>query len=149
MDYIEISFTADLGTIDADFRRTIDEMFLMINPLSTHFQQVWRPPIDVYETPDEIVILTDIAGVNREELHVEIGPRTVKISGRRRERPLMENTRYSLAEIPYGYFERSLALPAPIEMETVSAAYADGLLQIRMQKLHLNKVHRISIKREI
>ena len=147
MDYIEISFTADLGTIDTDFRRTIDEMFLLINPLSTHSQQMWRPPIDVYETSDEIVILTDIAGVNREELHVEIGPRTVKISGRRRERPLRENMRYSLAEIPYGYFERSLALPAPIEMETVSAAYADGLLQIRMQKAPLNKVHKVPIQK--
>ena len=147
MDYVEISFTADLGEIDTDFRRTIDEMFLLINPLSTHFQQVWRPPIDVCETPDEIIVLADIAGVAREELHVEIGRRTVKISGRRRERPLVENMRYSLAEIPYGYFERSLTLPASIEMETVCATYTDGLLQIRMPKAPLNKVHKIPIQK--
>jgi len=121
MDYVEISFTADLGEVDTDFRRTIDEMFLLINPLSTHFQQVWRPQIDVCETPENIVVLADIAGVAREELHVEIGRRMVKISGRRRERPPTENMRYSLAEIPYGYFERSFALSAPIEMEAVSA----------------------------
>lgn len=147
MDYVEISFTADLGEIDTDFRRTIDEMFLLINPLATHFQQVWRPQIDVCETPEEIVVLADIAGVVREELHVEIGRRTVKISGRRREGPLMENTRYSLAEIPYGYFERSLTLPVLIEMETASATYTDGLLQIRMPKAPLNKVHKIPIQK--
>lgn len=147
MDYVEISFTADLGEVDTDFRRTIDEMFLLINPLSTHFQQAWRPQIDVCETPEEIVVLADIAGVVREELHVEIGRRTVKISGRRRERPLMENTRYSLAEIPYGYFERSLTLPALIEMESVYATYTDGLLQIRMPKAPLNKVHKIPIQK--
>ena len=122
-------------------------LFRSINPLSTHFQQVWKPQIDVCETPEEIVVLADIAGVAREELHVEIGRRTVKISGRRRGKPLMENTRYSLAEIPYGYFERSLTIPAPIEMEIVSATYTDGLLQIRMPKAPLNKVHKIPIQK--
>ncbi|OIP88922.1 MAG: hypothetical protein AUK24_07210 [Syntrophaceae bacterium CG2_30_49_12] len=147
MDYIEISFTTDLGEIDTDLRRTVDEMFILINPLATHFQRMWRPQIDVCETPDEIVVLADIAGVVREELHVEIGRRTLKISGRRRERPLVENTRYSLAEIPYGYLERSLTLPAPIEMESVYATYTDGLLQIRMPKAPLNKVHKIPIQK--
>jgi HSP20 family protein len=146
MDYIEISFTAELGEIDSDFRRTVDEMFILINPSATHFQQMWRPPVDVCETPDEILVLAEIAGVAREDLRVEIGRRKVKIFGRRREKHIEGNASYCLAEIPYGYFERSLTLLAPIEMGAVSATYTDGLLQIRMPKMSLNKVHKIPIQ---
>ena len=125
MDYIEISFTAELGEIDSGFRRTGDEMFILINPSAAHFQQIWRPPVDVCETPDEILILAEIAGVSKKDIHVEISHRRVKIFGRRRERHIEGNTSYCLAEIPYGYFERNLALLVPIEMGAVSATYTD------------------------
>ena len=77
---------------------------------------------------------------------MEIGRKTVKISGRRRIRPLSENARYRLVEIPYGYFERSIVLPAPIDAERVDATYVDGLLQIRMEKLPLDKSRKIPVQ---
>lgn len=147
MDYIEISFAADLGEIDTNFRRTGDELFILINPLATHFQQMWRPPIDISETPDEILVLAEIAGVAREDLHVEIGRNAVKIFGQRRERHIEGNASYCLAEIPYGYFERSLTLLAPIEMGAVSATYKDGLLHIRMPKTSLSKAQKIPVQK--
>jgi HSP20 family protein len=49
-------------------------------------------------------------------------------------------------EIPYGYFERSLVLPAPIDADQVDATYVDGLLQIRMAKLPLDEIRRIHVQ---
>ena len=77
---------------------------------------------------------------------MEIGRKTVKISGRRRIRPLSENARYRLVEIPYGYFERAIVLPVPIDTESVDATYTDGLLQIRMAKLPLDKTRKIPVQ---
>jgi HSP20 family protein len=145
MSFIKVRFTEDIGDINSEFRKSIDEMFSLINSTFTVFQNVWRPQADIYESPDEIMIVTDIAGVKTEDLYVEVHSRVLRIYGKR-EKPAAGNARYRLAEIPYGYFERNLSLPLPIDTESVTAAYADGLLQIRMEKLPMNRVRKIPIQ---
>jgi HSP20 family protein len=146
MSYIKIRFTEEIGNIDAEFRRGFDEMFRLINSTFTMFQNVWRPQVDIYEAPDEIMILADIAGVDKEDLTVEIDGRVLRIYGER-GKPLMENTRYHLAEIPYGYFERILSLPCSVDIDSLKATYADGILHIWMAKLSLDKAHTIPIQK--
>ncbi|MBU3930949.1 MAG: Hsp20/alpha crystallin family protein, partial [Proteobacteria bacterium] len=51
-----------------------------------------------------------------------------------------------LAEIPCGYFERSLALPALIDTESAVAVYRDGLLEIRLTKRPVDLIHKINIQ---
>lgn len=143
MHTIKVRFGEDPGKLDHDPRRIIDEMFNLVNPRYNACHRIWRPQMDIYESVSEIILVVEIAGAKREDLHVEIGRKTVKISGRRHVRPLSEDARYRLVEIPYGYFERSLVLPAPIDANEVDATYIDGLLQIRMMKLP------VDIKRQI
>ncbi|PKN60963.1 MAG: heat-shock protein Hsp20 [Deltaproteobacteria bacterium HGW-Deltaproteobacteria-11] len=146
MHTIQIRFGEDPGRPESDPRRIIDEMFNLVNPRYNACHRIWRPQMDIYESPGEIILVVEIAGAKREDLHVEIGRKTVKISGRRRIRPLSEDARYRLVEIPYGYFERSLVLPAPIDADQVDATYIDGLLQIRMAKLPLEKIRKIYVQ---
>jgi HSP20 family protein len=146
MHVIQIRFGEDPGRPESDPRRIIDEMFNLVNPMYNACHRIWRPQMDIYESPGEIILVVEIAGAKREDLHVEIGRKTVKILGRRRIRPLSEDARYRLVEIPYGYFERSLVLPAPIDANRVEATYVDGLLQIRMAKLPLDKTHKIHVQ---
>jgi HSP20 family protein len=101
--------------------------------------------MDVYETPDEIVILAEIAGVQKEDLDIEINSKAVKIYGNRYQIPRVENTTYRLAEIQYGRFERILFLPTPIDTDKVSASFLDGFLQIRLLKLRMDVTHKIPI----
>ena len=147
MSFIKVRFTDDIGDINRELRKSIDEMFSLINSTFAVFQNVWRPQVDIYESPDEIMIVTDIAGVKTEDLYVEVHRRVLRIYGKR-VTPVRGNTRYHLAEIPYGYFERNLSLPLPIDTESITATYADGLLQIRMAKLPLNRVRRIRIQED-
>jgi HSP20 family protein len=92
--------------------------------------------------------LAEVAGVKPEAIHLEIAPGWVKISGARETgvRRHDNDTRYRLAEIPCGYFERTLVLPARIETETATTHYRDGLLEIRLAKCPVNRIHRISIQ---
>jgi HSP20 family protein len=123
-------------------------MFRAMNPMFTLSERTWKPPMDIYETPEEIIILAEIAGVDKENLEVEINRKAVKIYGQRTEMPRMKNATYRLAEIQYGHFERILFLPAPIDTEKVSSSYSNGFLQIRLTKLPVNQIYQVPISDE-
>ena len=145
MDYIKIRFTEDVDRLSSELEKTYEEMFRAINPMFTLSERTWKPQMDIYETPDEIIILAEIAGVKKEHLELEISSKAVRIYGNRTEFPKIENATYRLAEIQYGKFERILFLPAPIDPEVVSASYSNGFLQVRLAKLKLNKTHKVQI----
>ena len=146
MTHIKIRFGSDLGIIDAELRRTVDEMFRLANPAFVAGLQRWRPLVDICECEEDIMILVEVAGVNTDDLLVEITRKSLKISGWRRALPLKENARYRQAEISYGYFERELLLPVPIDTESVTATYAGGLLQICMNKIREGAKQKIVIR---
>jgi len=102
--------------------------------------------MDMYEAATEIILLVEVAGVRREDLHLEVSSDTLTISGRRAEPPLESSARFRMAEIPFGPFERRLTLPAPVDADTVRATYANGLLIIRMSKRPLDRVHRVLVQ---
>lgn len=146
MDYIKIRFGNDLDDLGCRFEKTIEEMICALNPVFKLSDRTWNPQMDMYETPEEIMILAEVAGVDKEDLEVEINTKAVKISGHRKEFPRMRNATYRLAEVRYGKFERMLFLPAPIDPEVVSASYVNGLLQIRLAKIQTDKIHKIPIE---
>jgi HSP20 family protein len=145
MNIIKIRIANVLETADREIERTIDEMFHLINPKFSLHQNTWRPQIDIYENTEEIIILVDIACVKTENLHVEIDQRTVKIYGIRGMNAHVSGARYRLAEIPTGYFERSVNLPASIDTQHVEATYKEGLLHLTLAKRPMNKAHKIPI----
>ena len=146
MDYIKIRFVENPESVESEFRRSIEEMLRVVHPRFTLSRHRWRPQIDIYETAGEIVILAEMAGVRGEEIHLEIAPGSVKISGSREVGAQEDEARYRLAEISCGYFERTLSLPALIDTETANAVYRDGLLQIRLMKRPFDRVRRISVQ---
>lgn len=148
MDYIKIRFTKDFDHLDSTFEKTVEDLFRTINPMFTIAEQKWKPQMDMYETPDEIIIMGEIAGVNKEDLELEISSKAVKIQGKRSQFPRIDNAKYRLAEIQYGKFERVLYLPSPIDPEVVSASYTNGFLQVRLAKLKLDKTFKVPISEE-
>ena len=145
MDYIKIKFSKESDHLNSDTVRGIEDMFRSMSPLFAFPEGVWKPQMDIYETDEEIIILAEIAGVDKENLGVEINTRAAKIYGDRAEMPRVKNSTYRLAEIQYGKFERVLFLPAPIDTDKVIATYLNGLLQIRLAKLPPDKAYRIPI----
>ena len=141
MDYIKIRFGNDFDRLE----RTVQDVFRSIGPMYSLTERTWTPQMDIHETPEEIIIRAEIAGVDKENLEVEISSKALKICGSRTEPPCLENSTYRLAEIQYGTFERTLFLPTPIDTEKVSTSYANGFLEIRLTKVPRNKAHKIPI----
>jgi HSP20 family protein len=145
MNFIKIKFG---NNFEEEFQKAVHEVFHLVSPVFKFYETVWRPSIDVYESMEEIVILADVAGLNKDELHIELDHRRIKIAGVRKAIAEEQDIHYRLAEIPRGYFERNIALPDVVDAESAVASYADGVLMIRMNKLTANKTRRIRIKTE-
>ncbi len=149
MDYIKIRFGKDFDCSDIGFERTIEDVLrpgnLMLGPMFRLSERIWKPQMDIYETPEEIFILAEIAGVVKENLEVEINAKAVRIQGNRCEMPRSAHSTYRLAEIQYGNFERILFLPELIDTDKVSATYTDGFLKIRLAKLPRDRSHKIPV----
>lgn len=127
-------------------QRNINDMFRAINPSYTPSRNIWRPHVDIYETPDEIIVLAEISGVIKDDIKLEVNSRSLKISGRRKESFISKSMKYILAEISYGYFERALSMPVPVDTDHVTATYSNGLLQIVIKKRPVDLTQKIVIQ---
>ncbi|MEW5910490.1 MAG: Hsp20/alpha crystallin family protein [Thermodesulfobacteriota bacterium] len=148
MDYIKIRFGEDLDRFGDEFEKAIHNIFRPrpISPMFAASERNWIPQMDIYETPNEIIILAELAGVNKDDLEVEINSKAVKIHGSRVPLSRVKNSTYLLAEIQYGRFERILFLPTPVDTEKVTASFSNGFLQIRLIKIPLHVTHKIPIR---
>jgi len=145
MGYIKIKFRNDSGKFEQEIQDVLDDMFHIASPTFTLCEHAWRPHTDIYETPELIIVLLDLAGVAKDDIRIEATRKSIKISGKRDQHYLSGTTRYHLAEIPYGYFERHLALHAPVDAEKVQAIYANGLLEVRLEKIPVERERRIPV----
>ncbi len=148
MEYIKIRFGDDWDKLGSGFERTLDTIFRSANPMFADCDQPWNPQMDVYETPEEFYITAEIAGVEKDDIDIEINNKAVKISGRRPPQPRATEASFRLAEIQYGEFERVIYLPTTIDPEVVSATYTNGFLQLRLAKSMPTRPRRIPISEE-
>ena len=94
----------------------------------------WKPPTDIYETDDALVICMDIAGMRSEDFSVELADGILTIGGERTlRRP--GKPHYHAMEVQVGPFERRFRLPVPVDPESIRASYEQGFLEVRLTKL--------------
>jgi HSP20 family molecular chaperone IbpA len=103
-------------------------------------------PVDMYQTPSEIVIRTFIAGVRPDEMNVSISRDRVTIEGSREERASVADADYFHDELFWGSFKRTIDLPQEIDVENSSAGAKDGLLTIILPKLDKARQTKLRIK---
>jgi HSP20 family protein len=102
--------------------------------------------VDVYQTPDEIVIKSIVAGVQPENLDVSISRDMVTIRGSREEHREVTEDNFFHKELYWGTFSRTVLLPAEVEVEMAQAAEKHGLLTIRLPKIDKEKQTKLKVK---
>jgi HSP20 family protein len=113
-------------------------------------KEKWPEPegelaVDMYQTDDELVILSAIAGVKPEDLNLYLEGEVIFIEGERKK-PVEEKGDYFLQECYWGKFSRKIVLPVEINPEKISASFKDGILTIRIQKISKERKRKILIK---
>ena len=94
--------------------------------------------LDVYETSEDLVILSAIAGVKPEHLEIFVQNDMLTVRGKRAV-VADARARYIVRECHWGSFSRSVILPTEVDVDAIAATLKDGVLIIRMPKVHRSK----------
>jgi HSP20 family protein len=116
-------------------RREMDELFgdVLERTGLARRRAGFSPPIDVYYTddPPRVVVRAELAGIDPDELALEVHGRELTISGHRRPEQA-EGRVYHQLEIEHGPFRRVIPLGADVRGEEARAVYEDGLLRVEL-----------------
>jgi HSP20 family protein len=103
----------------------------------------WLPPVDIWETQDELVIEIDAPGCEPEDLAAEVVDNQLVVSG---ERTLTETAaRRYRSERWHGRFVRTFIVPPGVDNASIRAEYGAGVLRLRVPKPEQAKPRRITI----
>ncbi len=101
--------------------------------------------IDVYQTKDELVIQSAIAGIKSENLDISLEGDVITIKGSRKK-PIEEQADYFTKECYWGTFSREIILPVETDPNRAKASMKEGILTIRIPKIFREKKRKISVK---
>ncbi len=102
--------------------------------------------VDVYQTPDMIVVKSMIAGVRPEDLDVSITRDMVTIRGKREEERVARDEDYFSRELYWGSFSRTIQLPEEIDVDEAEAIEKHGLLILKLPKLDKKRQSKLKVK---
>ena len=94
----------------------------------------WMPPVDIYETESEIVLVAEIPGMDEKDVEVEVRDNILLLRGERKMENDVNKESYHRVERAYGGFQRSFTLPQSVDSGNIIATYSKGVLEIKMPK---------------
>jgi HSP20 family protein len=107
-------------------------------------ERVHMLPVDVYSTPNELVIQASVPGLDPEDLEITIEGEAVTIRGERKA-PL-ENVEYYVQERRYGPFARVISLNVPVQADAADAVFDKGVLTLTIPKAQEVRPKIITVK---
>ena len=101
--------------------------------------------IDVYQTPESVIIKAPIAGVKPSDLEITVNDEVVTIKGHRHTSDDVPKESYFVQECYWGAFSRSYVLPIAADAESSQAALKDGILTITIPKQERTRTRTIKV----
>lgn len=101
--------------------------------------------VDVYQTENDIVVQSTIAGVDQNDIDIAVSKDMVTVKGRRPHPEKIRSSDYYYQELFWGPFSRSIILPEDVDSDNAKASMKNGLLTIRMPKLSKSQIKKIKI----
>jgi HSP20 family protein len=132
-----------VSDIQSEVNRLFDNFFG--RPGSGAAGRAWAPPVDLYETADDLVLTLELPGVRDKDVTVSITGDLLTVKGERRFEHDVKEQQFLHVERAYGKFERLVQLPIPVQADKVKATYRDGLLEIKLPKTEEIKPKEIKV----
>jgi HSP20 family protein len=105
--------------------------------------------IDVYQTPEEIIVESAVAGVDPEkDLDINVTNDSITVKGQRKREQTVKDEDYFYQECYWGRFSRSVILPQEVDAENSYAAFKNGVLTVHLPKLTKQKAKKLRVKVE-
>lgn len=106
---------------------------------------VWSPSLDVYDDKDAFVVALEVAGLRKEDFEISFHDGVLSIAGERKAEESKEGSTCFRRERFYGRFSRSVAIPAAVQSDKITAAYKDGVLTVTLPKAEEAKPKQIAV----
>ncbi len=106
----------------------------------------WAPPVDIFETENELVLKADLPDVKLEDIDIQVENGTLTLKGERRFEKDEKNKGFHRIERSYGSFVRYFTLPETVDAEHVRAGYDKGVLSVTLPKKEVAKPRSIKVQ---
>ena len=125
-----------LSDIVNTIRDKQEELGKSLSDYTTSFQ---KPLADIMETETSIIVITDLPGVKKEDIDIDISEDSIDIVAKFEEEMEEEGVNYIKKERSYGETRRSLSLPAKIDVKKATAKFKDSILTVKLPKMEEEK----------
>ena len=92
------------------------------------------PKMDIFEKDDKFVVKAELPGMKGEDIDISISGDIMTIKGEKKSESEVDEGNYYKRETSYGSFARSIRLPSSVDIDKISAASEDGMLEIELPK---------------
>jgi HSP20 family protein len=132
-----------ISNLQDQFNRLFNESF------RTHTEESaltsWAPAVDIYETPNELVVKADLPDVNEKDIDVRVENNLLTIHGERKFDKSVSEENFLRVERTYGSFSRSFSLPNTVNPEAIGAEYKNGVLTVTLPKREESKPRQVKV----
>jgi HSP20 family protein len=136
----------DLMSLRQAMDRLYEESFVRPSRTMALFGDGVHAPIDVYQTPGEVVVKASLPGVKPEDIEINITDNTLTIKGETKGTEELKREDYLYREHHHGSFVRSITLPRDLQADKAEAISEDGLLTLTIPKAEDAKPRTIEVK---
>jgi HSP20 family protein len=102
--------------------------------------------VDVYQTANDIVVESAIAGVAPDDIDVNVTTDSISIRGSRKREKTVRDDDYLYQECYWGKFGRSIILPQEVDPEGAVVKFKNGILTVTLPKANKKKIHKLKIR---
>ena len=132
-----------LSTLQDQFNRLFNESFR--NHPEESALTTWAPAVDIYETPNDLVVKADLPDVNEKDIDVRVENNLLTIRGERKFEKSVSEENFLRVERTYGSFSRSFSLPNTVNAEAIGAEYKNGVLTVTLPKREESKPRQVKV----
>ena len=108
--------------------------FFRVPARSTGSAQAFYPSVDIKEDDKQIVLTSDLPGIDQKDIKVTVEDGTLTLSGERKFEKSAEEENFHRVERSFGSFERSFSLPETVDEDKIVASYKNGVLELTLPK---------------
>ena len=135
----------EMEIISRQIDRMFDEMLDFNRSITKYKTSNWTPPIELKDTREDLILRSELPGLNADNLEVQVAKQAVLISGEIADESNNEENGYYRSELHYGRFRRMINLPVPVKNEQVKAEFRNGILKLVLPKTESAKFKKVDV----
>ncbi len=138
-----------MNVVTWDPFRDINQIFdrhSSYTPVARSETKDWSPRVDIHESENKYTVRTELPGVEKDAVSVSIDENVLTIKGTKQFVDAKDGEQWKRVETQYGEFTRSFTLPDEVDVDQVSAAYKNGVLELSIPKVEPKKAKMIDVK---